>query len=68
VKEVEEDEAPEEKKWPERILPELTEVDKSRLKRQRNVGMCVGQVIGDGRKLMIVRRTSTRVRLLSRSE
>jgi len=48
VKEVEEDEAPEEKKWPERILPELTDVDKSRLKRQRNVGMCVGQVIGDG--------------------
>lgn len=47
VKEVEEEDAPEEKKWPERILPGLTEVDKSRLKRQRNVGMCVVADFGD---------------------
>ena len=47
VKEVEEEDAPEEKKWPERILPDLTEVDKSRLKRQRNVGMCVVADFGD---------------------
>ena len=35
----EEEEEEEEEKWPVRILPELTQQDLSRLKRQRNVGM-----------------------------
>lgn len=36
---VEETEQAEEQGWPERILPEMTEKDRKRLKRQRNVGM-----------------------------
>jgi elongation factor G len=36
---VEEEEQSEEQKWPVRILPELSEADTTRLKRQRNVGM-----------------------------
>lgn len=39
AKTVEDEEQSEEQKWPVRILPELSEADTTRLKRQRNVGM-----------------------------
>ena len=45
TKELEEEEEQEEEEevWPERILPVLNGSDRKRLKRQRNVGMCVKQ-------------------------